>query len=100
MYIVFILEDQVEKIVNFSENQTVLQVAEKNNIPLHGNCEGFCTCGSCHVIIENLNDKLPAISDKENDALDNAHGITMKSHLACQIVLNESLNGLRVRLVN
>jgi 2Fe-2S ferredoxin len=100
MYIVFILEDQVEKIVNFSENQTVLQVAEENNIPLHGNCEGFGICGSCHVIIENLNDKLPAISDKENDALDNAHGITIKSRLACQIVLNESLNGLRVRLEN
>ncbi len=100
MYIVFILEDLVEKIVSFSENQTILQVAEENNIPLFGNCEGFCICGSCHVIIENLNDKLPTISDKENDALDSAHGVTMKSRLACQIVLNKSLNGLRVRLVN
>ena len=100
MHIVFILEDGTEKSVPFLENQTILQIAEENNIPIRSNCEGFGICGSCHVIIENLSDKLPEISDKENNALDNAHGVTMKSRLACQIVLNKSLDGLRVRLVD
>lgn len=100
MHIIFILKDLTEKRVSFFENQTVLQVAEKNNIPLHGNCEGFCVCGSCHVIVENLNDKLPEISEQENDALDNSYGLTIKSRLACQIVLDESLDGLRIKLVS
>ena len=99
MRIIFILKDGSEKIVSFLENQTILQTAEENNIPLHGNCEGFGVCGSCHVIIENLHDKLPEISDKENDAMDNARGVTMKSRLACQIILKKSLDGLRVKLI-
>ena len=51
------------------------------------------------MIIENLADKLPEISDVENDGLDKAKNVSLKSRLACQIVLNKSLNGLRVKLV-
>jgi ferredoxin len=93
------LKDKTEYISEFSEGETILHVAEKNNIPLNGFCEGFGICGGCHVIVENFHDKLPEISDEENDALDNAKGITLKSRLACQVILNSSLNGLRVRLV-
>jgi ferredoxin len=98
MKIIFVLDNGKERTVEFLPNQTILHVAEVNNIPLYGNCEGSCICGSCHVIIENLNDRLPEISDRENDALDNSGHVTMSSRLACQIVLNEELDGLRVKL--
>jgi 2Fe-2S ferredoxin len=98
MNITFILKDQEEKTVDFSKGQTILQVAEEHDIKINQYCEGNCICGACHVIVENLNDKLQPISDAENDALDNASGVTMKSRLACQIVLDESLNGLRVKI--
>jgi ferredoxin len=98
MIVTFILKDKIEKTVDFSEGQTLLQVAEEGNIPINSHCDGNGICGSCHVIIENLHDKLPEISDTENNALDNAHGVTMKSRLACQIKLNKSLDGLRVKI--
>ncbi|MDR1551719.1 MAG: 2Fe-2S iron-sulfur cluster binding domain-containing protein [Holosporaceae bacterium] len=99
MEVVFIERDGREKRVSFSEKQTVLQVAEENHLPLHGTCEGFGVCGGCHVVIENFLDKLPPISDVEEDAMDRSSGVTTKSRLACQLVLDESLNGLRIKIV-
>ncbi|MDR0631827.1 MAG: 2Fe-2S iron-sulfur cluster binding domain-containing protein [Holosporaceae bacterium] len=99
MEIVFILKNGEERNVSFSENQTILAVAEENHIPLGSACEGFGVCGGCHVIIENLEDKLPQISEREEDTLDKAKGVTLKSRLACRVVLDKSLNGLRVKLV-
>lgn len=97
MKVVFILNDNKKKEVECSVGETLLSVAERNNL-LRGNCEGFGVCGSCHVIIENLNDKLPEISDLENNALDKARHVTSKSRLACQITLTEDLDGLSIRI--
>ena len=99
MNITFLLKDGTKKIVSFEEGQTILQVAEKNGIKLNSNCEGFGVCGGCHVKIENLSDKLPEISEKEDDTLDKVFGVGMNSRLACQVVLNSSLDGLIVKLV-
>lgn len=100
MKITFILKDNRERKIEFEPGNTILSIAEKNGIPLHGNCEGFGVCGSCHVIIENFHEKLPKISDLENNALDNSNHVTLKSRLACQIVLDESMDGLRVRIAH
>lgn len=99
MNITFKLRDGTQKSVSFENGQTVLQVAEKNGIRLNSNCEGFGVCGGCHVKIENLLDKLPEISEKEDDTLDRVSGIDKNSRLACQVVLNSSLDGLIVKLV-
>ncbi|MDR2766433.1 MAG: 2Fe-2S iron-sulfur cluster binding domain-containing protein [Holosporaceae bacterium] len=99
MQITFILKNNTERTVDFVEGQTILQVAEDNRIALHGACEGFGVCGGCHVVIENLPDKLPESTDLENDALDRVGGVTMHSRLACQLPLNNSLNGLRIKLL-
>lgn len=65
-----------------------------------GACEGSCSCSTCHVIVEDeeLYDKIPEASDDENDMLDLAFGLTETSRLGCQIVMNEELDGLRVKL--
>ena len=99
MKIVFKLKDGTQKDVSFEEGQTILQVAEKNGIKLNSNCEGFGVCGGCHVKIENLLDKLPEISGKEDDTLDKVSGVEINSRLACQVVLNSSLDGLVVKLI-
>ena len=99
MNITFVLKDGTKKVVTFGEGQTVLQVAEKSRIKLNSHCEGFGVCGGCHVKIENLLDKLPEISEKEDDTLDKVSGVGMNSRLACQVVLNSSLDGLVVKLV-
>ncbi|MDR1335038.1 MAG: 2Fe-2S iron-sulfur cluster binding domain-containing protein [Holosporaceae bacterium] len=96
--IVFIMRNETERTVNFITGQTILQVAQENDIHITNACEGIGICGTCHVIIENLQDKLPSISDQENDALDGSIGVAMQSRLACQLVLNETLDGLRVKI--
>lgn len=98
MQVTFILKNGKEISVDFVENQTVLSVAEANGIHLNSACDGFGVCGGCHVTVENLGDKLPATSDAEEDALDRVSGITARSRLACQLVLNKSLDGLRIKL--
>jgi len=100
MKITFVLKDGREKCVDFAAGDTILAVAERHHIPLRSNCEGFGVCGSCHVIIENLFDKLPEISDTEENALDKSHGVTIKSRLACQVVLDGSLDGVRIKIAH
>lgn len=99
MNITFKFKDGTQKRVSFENGQTILQVAEKNEIKLNSNCEGFGVCGGCHVKIENLLDKLSEISDKEDDTLDRVPGIDRSSRLACQVILDPSLDGLIVKLI-
>ncbi|MDR3179528.1 MAG: 2Fe-2S iron-sulfur cluster binding domain-containing protein [Holosporaceae bacterium] len=98
MKVIFILKDQSEHEVNFENGQTLLEVAKQAEIPIHSYCEGNCICGSCHVLIENLHDRLSPISEQENDALDNAIGVTPQSRLACCLVLDSQLDGLRAKI--
>lgn len=99
MDIIFILKNGTEKKCSFSEGDTILKVAEENDIPLMSFCEGFGVCGACHIIVDNLFEKLPPISEHENAALDRANGVTEHSRLACQVQLNAELSGLRVKIV-
>ncbi len=56
-------------------------------------------CSTCHVIIDVADfDRLPRSSDDEEDMLDLAAGVTRTSRLACQIVLDDALDGLTVRI--
>ncbi len=99
MNVIFKLKDGSQESVFFESGQSILQVAEKNGIKLNSNCEGFGVCGGCHVKIENLLDKLPEISEKEDDTLDRVSGIDRSSRLACQVILNSNLDGLIVKLI-
>lgn len=56
-------------------------------------------CSTCHVIVDTeWFDRLPAACDEEEDMLDLAAGVRRTSRLSCQIVLDPSLDGLRVSI--
>jgi ferredoxin len=77
----------------------LLEVAQLADQPLEGTCEGQMACSTCHVIVDPAwFDRLPAPREEEEDMLDLAAGATRTSRLACQIILDESLDGLTVRL--
>lgn len=63
-------------------------------------CGGMMTCGTCHVFVrEPFAALLPAPSADENAMLDyTAEPRRANSRLACQIALDESLDGLTVDL--
>ena len=93
----FIFADGTEKEVDAPLGISVLEVAHKHSVPLEGACEGSLACSTCHVIIdEAYYDQLPAATDDEEDMLDLAFGLTHTSRLGCQIMMNDSLEGLKV----
>lgn len=97
--IIFVLNDGSEKEVDAPNGISLLEVAHKNHIPLEGACEGSLACSTCHVIVdEAFYAGLPKASDDEEDMLDLAFGLTHTSRLGCQIMINDSLDGLKVSL--
>ena len=77
----------------------LLEVAQHADMPLEGTCEGQMACSTCHVIVApDWFAKLPRASEDEEDMLDLAAGVTRTSRLACQIVLDQALDGLEVRI--
>jgi len=89
-----------EKMVDAPNGISLLEVAHKNDIPLEGACEGSLACSTCHLIIEDESRfaALKTAKEEEEDMLDLAFGLTMTSRLGCQIMVDDSLDGLVVRL--
>jgi 2Fe-2S ferredoxin len=88
-----------EHVCEGKEGQSLLDVAHKYDINLEGACEGSMACSTCHLYIEkSFFDKLPELSEEEEDMLDLTYGLKATSRLGCQIILNEDLDGIRVHL--
>lgn len=78
---------------------SLLSVAQAAGLPLEGTCEGQMACSTCHVVVATeWFARLKPASEDEEDLLDLAAGVTRTSRLACQIVLDETLAGLTVRV--
>ena len=74
-------------LTNIEDDQSILEVALKNNINLHHNCGGVCACSTCHVYVNNGDEFLEELSDKEEDFIDRAINPRINSRLGCQCVL-------------
>jgi 2Fe-2S ferredoxin len=62
-------------------------------------CGGQCECGTCHVFIDaSWLDRLPHRHDEEEELLDGLLFTRDTSRLACQITVDESLEGLSLTL--
>lgn len=75
----------------------MMEVCKSYDLPVKGTCGGMALCASCHIYIES-NHELSEPSDAEEDMLDQAFFVKGNSRLGCQIPINESLNGLIVKL--
>lgn len=84
----------VEKVVEFIEGETVLDLANRNQINLSSSCDGSGICGQCVVNVMNLLSELNAVSDAEQDTLQMVSGSKINSRLACQIKLYSKLSGI------
>lgn len=68
-------------------DQSILEVALKNDINLHHNCGGVCACSTCHLYVEQGEGLVEELSDKEEDFIDRAINPRLNSRLSCQCVL-------------
>lgn len=69
---------------------SVLDVALANGIDIDHACGGFAACSTCHVIVREGFDTTNEISDDEDEMLDEAPGLTLKSRLSCQCIADGS----------
>jgi len=66
---------------------------------LLASCGGFCSCATCHVVIDAGSlPKLAAIAPDEDSLLDGSDHRQDGSRLSCQIPLSHELDGLRLRI--
>lgn len=85
--------------VDAAAGSVLLEVAQAAGQPLEGTCEGQMACSTCHVIVEAEDfSKLTPASEAEEDMLDLAAAATRTSRLSCQIILEEKLQGLTIRI--
>lgn len=62
-------------------------------------CGGCCSCATCHVHVDaGFTDKLPTMSEDEDDLLESSDHRTETSRLSCQIPFTDALDGLKVTI--
>ena len=84
---------------NLEPNQSILEVALKNDLDIHHNCGGVCACSTCHIYLEKGEDFVEEISDKEEDFIDRARNPKLTSRLSCQCVLLKSLGSGKLEVL-
>jgi len=83
---------------NIEPNQSLLEIALINNIELHHNCGGVCACSTCHLYVEQGEQFLEELSDKEEDFIDRAVNPRINSRLGCQCLINKGNGSIIVTL--
>ncbi len=64
--------------------ESILKAALRHDIEIEHACGGWAACSTCHVIVEEGMDNISEVLDDEEDRLDTAVGLTLKSRLCCQ----------------
>lgn len=92
-------DGSLDKEVQAEPGQRLLDVAWAAREPLEGACEGVMACSTCHVIVDAADfADLPPASEEEEDLLDLAAHAVRTSRLACQILLDDKMASLTVRI--
>jgi 2Fe-2S ferredoxin len=74
-------------LINIEPGQTVLEIALKNDIELHHNCGGVCSCTTCHLHVERGMEFIDEMEKRERDYLNRVIGRSSNSRLGCQSLL-------------
>jgi 2Fe-2S ferredoxin len=92
--------DGTEAAVQGQEGLSVMEVIRENGFDeLLALCGGCCSCATCHVHVdEEFLDRLPPMSQDEDDLLDSSDHRNERSRLSCQIPVSADLEGLRVQI--
>lgn len=98
--VTYIEHDGTEHEVEVKAGLSLMEGAVKNNVPgIDAECGGACSCATCHVFVEA--EWLPRTGSRsaaEEAMLDFADGVRETSRLSCQIRVDDTLDGLVVRL--
>ena len=86
--------------IEVEDGLTVMEAIRDNGFDeLLALCGGCCSCATCHVHVDpEFSDKLPEMSEDEDDLLESSDHRNETSRLSCQIPFEASLDGLKVAI--
>ena len=92
------LQNGIEPVTrtNIEAGQTLLEVALKNDIELHHNCGGVCSCTTCHLFVEKGMEFIDEKSKRERDFVKTVMGHNANSRLGCQSLLLDGEGELEI----
>jgi len=98
--LVVVTRDGTEKTVEGERGLSVMELIRDAGFDeLLALCGGCCSCATCHVHVDSeFVDRVPAMSEDEDDLLDSSDHRNAESRLSCQIIFDDSLDGLRVTI--
>jgi ferredoxin len=79
-------------------NLSLMEVLKASDYTILATCGGMALCATCHVQVVNGLDALPAPQDAELDMLDTLPDAESDSRLACQIRIDDSVEGALFRI--
>jgi 2Fe-2S ferredoxin len=97
---VFIIdrENQQHELIGPTDmNMNIMELCKAYDLPVLGECGGMAMCATCQCYLES-DTRLPEQSDAELDMLDQAFFVKPNSRLGCQIQLDDSIDGITLRL--
>ena len=86
--------------VDAASGSTLMQAAVDHEVPgIDADCGGGCACATCHVfVLDEWRDSTGEAEPMETAMLQLAEGVEDASRLSCQITLDDSHDGLVVRM--
>jgi 2Fe-2S ferredoxin len=99
-WVTYIEHNGTEHRIELNSGVSVMQGAVSNMIPgIEGDCGGLCACATCHVYVDDQwLPKCAPPEELETNILDFAFDVEPNSRLACQIKVDESMDGMIVRM--
>ncbi len=92
-------QNGVEHILEAIEGWRVMEIIRDHGLPIKAECGGACACATCHIYVDKKwKNKIPAMREDEEEMLDEAFHLEETSRLSCQIIMDETLDGLHVTL--
>ena len=101
--VTFINPDETRIELDIPVGTSLMRAAVAHGIAgIVGDCGGGLTCATCHVLVdEEFLPRTPPMTPNEDQMLDfTAMGRQPNSRLSCQLVMQDDLAGLTVRIAD
>lgn len=79
-------------------NLSLMEVLKASDYNILATCGGMALCATCHVQVLKGLDELPEPGNEEMNMLDTLPDAGFDSRLACQIRMNENMEGMIFRI--
>ena len=98
--LVVVTREGQESAIEVEDGLTVMEAIRDNGFDeLLALCGGCCSCATCHVHVDPaFAEKLPKMSEDEDDLLESSDHREANSRLSCQIPFTPDLDGLKVTI--